>query len=969
MWASGITSFFQLRQAALLIAIVGVLTGYRLWAQAPSDEIEQHKAALHRATRTHDKTAQANELQALGESFRSIGESNKASDYLNRALKIERELHDESGEATTLTSLGGLENDTGNSKAALQVLEQALAIKQRLGDPKGEAAALTAIGEVYWSEGDPQHALEFHSQALDIEEQVSDNRGQGVTLSDLGVCYWGTGDPGKAIQYYKRAITYEREANDSSDEAVTLHSIGVALEALDRLQEALEYFKQALPIEEQTGNRRAEAGTAQEIGTVYQSLGLPHDALRYFKQSAIKAQQVGDRATEATALNAVGSAYTDVGQSKDALKSYMKALALEQAVASLRSEAITLNNVGVTFQNAGKPDQALRNFQQSLALAKQTGNLTSEAFTTWHIASLESTGAIQGYLRAVYLARQVGDLSLQGQINKSLMLHFRKLDQPAIAIFFGKEAVNNFQAIRANLKGLDRDLQRSFISSKEQLYRDLANLLIAQGRLPEAQEVLDLLKQQEYEDFVRNRKTNSAGAIVLTPAEQLAEQQYQESTLRVVSISTQWTTLRKVEKRTAEQDAKFQQLSEALSVATQGLNDCLTRLYELLGKTNDANRQITDIKGNAAVLRQQVSQTPHTVALYTIVTPDRYTVLVIAGSAMVARARVISDNELSRKIALFRQLLRDPHQDPKPLAHELYDILIGPVKADLDQANAEHLIWSLDGVLRYIPMAALYDGQQYLVEHYSVTTFTPASISHFADSPTAKHVNALGMGISRKYEQDLDALPAVPTELNEIVRDNQREGANGVLPGAILLDGQFTERAMEEALNGEHSVVHIASHFVFKPGDDSESYLLLAGKENDDAGYHLTLAEFRNDQKLNLDDTDLLTLSACETGLAGTTSNGREVDGLATTAQLKGARAVLSSLWSVNDASTGKLMADLYRRWVQGGGQVSKGEALRQAQLDLLKGSIRPSPDYSNQNMSFAHPYYWASFVLTGNWR
>jgi CHAT domain-containing protein len=104
----------------------------------------------------------------------------------------------------------------------------------------------------------------------------------------------------------------------------------------------------------------------------------------------------------------------------------------------------------------------------------------------------------------------------------------------------------------------------------------------------------------------------------------------------------------------------------------------------------------------------------------------------------------------------------------------------------------------------------------------------------------------------------------------------------------ILLNEQFTERAMEDALNGGRSIVHIASHFVFRPGDDSASYM--AGKENEAGGYHLTLADFRNDQKINLDDTNLLTLSACETGVSSTASNGREVDGLATTAQLKGAR-------------------------------------------------------------------------------
>jgi CHAT domain-containing protein len=175
-------------------------------------------------------------------------------------------------------------------------------------------------------------------------------------------------------------------------------------------------------------------------------------------------------------------------------------------------------------------------------------------------------------------------------------------------------------------------------------------------------------------------------------------------------------------------------------------------------------------------------------------------------------------------------------------------------------------------------------------------------------------------------------------------------------------------------------VVHIASHFVFRPGDDSGSYLLLAGKDVGGAGFHLTVADFRDNQNLALDGTDLLTLSACETGMSGSAGNGREVDGLGTTAQLKGAKAIISSLWEVDDRSTGELMGDFYKRWVEGGGKLTKVEALRDAQLDLLRGKITPQSGGSDRGFSmpaddrgaalnYAHPYYWAPFVLMGNWR
>ena len=328
-------------------------------------------------------------------------------------------------------------------------------------------------------------------------------------------------------------------------------------------------------------------------------------------------------------------------------------------------------------------------------------------------------------------------------------------------------------------------------------------------------------------------------------------------------------------------------------------------------------------------------------------------------------------------------VLRDPARDPRPLAAELYKILVGPAAADLDQARTETLVWSLDGALRYIPMTALFDGSKYLVEQYSIATITPASIASLDTPPRMANLSVAAMGISRQYENDLPALPAVAVELNDVVKDPQAKDAHGPLPGTILLNGDFTQHAMDRLLERDFSVVHIASHFVYRPGDDSQSYLLLAGKDTDSTGYHLTVADFRDDQRLSLENTDLLTLSACETGMSGAASNGREVDGLGTTAQLRGAKAVISSLLEVNDVSTGSLMADFYKRWAEGEGKVTKVEALREAQLDLLLGKtnvqaaasgrgvsvVENQPVGQSGGASYTHPYYWAPFVVMGNWR
>lgn len=871
---------------------------------------------------------------------------------------------------------GQLSVNLGQFPQALEYLTQALALLRSANDRYGEAATLSDIGMVYERLSDYQKSIDFYNQAIALERET-DDPALAVSLSNLGNVYQDMGEMQKALDYQQGALVLIRQTGDRDDEAITLGNIGLAYQYLGELQKALDYDNQALPIYREVGDHYREATELNNMGYLYDSAGDTQKAVELYNQALSIERSLGDRDNESSTLNNLGNTYEHLHDYQKALDLLNQALVVVRETGNRNAEASTLGNIGMVYKDQGQLQKALDYFNQALAAHRAVGDRPDEAVALRNIGNVydrmgEQQKALDLYRQALPIATEVRDPQTEARICWSLMRN-RQKEQPVLAIYFGKQAINFLQQMRSNMQGLDQGLQKSFLALNEQLYHDLANLLIDQGRLPEAEQVLELLKQQEYTDYVRGSPSTMLGQLSLTPAERQAEEDYQKSTAQLVTEEQQWTQLKKTTARTPEQEKQYQQLSDELAQANQGMNDYYTRLYKLFGKNGGANKQVADVQGDVAVLRQQIAKMPHTVALYTVVAEDRYSVVVIAGNApMAGRKYDITEHDLNQKIAAFQQVLRDPLKDPKPLGQELYKILIGPVKSDLDQARAETLVFSLDGALRYIPMAALYDGQHYLVENYNLVAFTPASISHLSDKPQLNDVSAVAMGISRKYEDGLNPLPTVVTELDDIIHDPQVKNANGVLPGTILLNGQFTEKAMEGQLDGQHAIVHIASHFVLKPGDDNASYLLLAGKDTDSAGYHLTVADFRNDPNLRLDNTDLLTLSACDTGVGGAASNGREVDGLATTAQLNGASSVIASLWEVNDESTGELMADFYKRWADGGGKEMKVEALRQAQLDLLSGRIKPSADSGADEsapVSFAHPYYWAPFILMGNWR
>ena len=363
-------------------------------------------------------------------------------------------------------------------------------------------------------------------------------------------------------------------------------------------------------------------------------------------------------------------------------------------------------------------------------------------------------------------------------------------------------------------------------------------------------------------------------------------------------------------------------------------------------------------------------------ALTTLVLEDKYRVVLTTPDIQKAVSYPITAADLNRKILRFRDVLQDPRKDPRPLAKELYDILIAPIAADLDIVKARILMWSLDSILRYVPMGALYDGKQYLAERYCSSVFTLASNARLKDSvsPTWR---VLGLGVSKQHG-DFAALPGVTQELAGIIRtDVGATRGTGVLSGTVALDEAFTEAAFKTALRDRYPLVHIASHFAFKPGNESDSFLLLGD------GSHLTLATVRSLPQV-FRGVELLTLSACDT--ASESGDGREVEGLGMLAQNQGAKAVLATLWPVSDASTPLLMQQFYRiREAQPG--TLKIEALRRAQVSLLTGSVtaagnvgeraRPvktgtvdAPPFTpDPKAPYAHPYYWAPFILIGNWK
>jgi CHAT domain-containing protein/Flp pilus assembly protein TadD len=883
---------------------------------------------------------EANQLvKQAGETSQQIIEK------LEQALHLWQELGEPSWAAVTLHKIGNVHFDLRQNQKAIGYFDQALPLYREVKNRNGEGATLYNLGVSYGRLGQYEKTLELQEQAVAIYREMKNRAQEGRALGGVGVAYVFLGRYEKAIEYLEQALPIYREANDRGGEGLLLNNLAGSLYYLGRHEKAIEYTEQALAISREVNNKPRQSMALQGLGANYVALGQYEKAIDYYEQALPIIRQVNDRRIESSVVSGLAEAYFSLGQTEKAIEYYKLGLAAAREVSARGMEIEPLLGLGDVYHKLGKHEEAARAYEQSFRLARELKTRDHEA-------------SALGRLMSVWRARNLTDL----------------------AIYFGKQSVNVYQEIRSNLRSLDAESQRSFLKSKEQTYRQLADLLIAQSRLPEAEQVIRMLKEEEYFDYIRRDEANSpkAGKAALTPEEAALDKRYREVADKLTEIGTERGTLIDKKARTPEDEQRLAKLEADLVVAGNAFQKFLDGLAAEMGNNADTNARAFQLRESQGLMEDLRELGKGVVALYTLVGEDKYRVILTTADFQKGYEYPIKAEELNRKVLAFRDVLQNPKLDPLPLAQELYKILVGPVAKDLQSAKAQMVMWSLDGVLRYLPVAALHDGRQYLVERYRTAVFTPASQSRLRVEPSRKWT-ALGLGVTKAHGPTIPALPGVLEEIHGIIQEAGTK--TGVLPGSIKLDEAFTQEAMLNELRKRNPVVHIASHFRFEPGNETNSALLLGD------GTFLSLAQIKSLPNV-FAGVDLLTLSACNTATGGSGATGKEVEGFGVLAQRQGAKAVIASLWPVADRSTKNLMQELYKLR-EAKADVTKVEALRQAQIHLLRGELQVTgemlaarsivqeedktanlPKFKvDPKAPYAHPYYWAPFILIGNWK
>jgi pentatricopeptide repeat protein len=543
-------------------------------------------------------------------------------------------------------------------------------------------------------------------------------------------------------------------------------------------------------------------------------------------------------------------------------------------------------------------------------------------------------------------------------------------DQPALAIFFAKQAVDELQVLRRSLRSEDARLESVFLRDKVSVYRTLANWLMDQGRLDEALEVLDLMKSEELAEFLRGSdRTTTAGTGLGRSAEEQALVLRYQSLLTgddaLGSEMAELTRLRRLDRISAVERVRLETfLTQQRNVEAQRAE----RLDAFLrGDTSAAVlRASSERTVRAARLDRDLRQFGRGTALAIyVLTDDQLRILIATPERQIEHRRAINSSDLRRDIG---QLLDDvaAKRDVLTRSQHLYDLLLRPVAQAARAAGARRIVLWPDGPLRYVPFALLHDGAAYVADNFELQLYSDVAAADRQASRRNRQLLVRGLGVTQAVA-GFAALPAVAEELCGIVRgpiaglsgehaDCVSSGAavgamtgQGAIQGAGFADASFTQQQFDTLLAGprDFSVLHISTHFLLRPGNALRSYLLTG------SGERMTLDRLA---AIDFSGVQLITLSACQTALGGAvTGDGREVEGLSTLVQKRGVERVVASLWRVEDRSTAVLMKNFYRRLAESPGNDAR--ALRLAQLDLRRLAVDGRRPYE-------HPFYWAGFTL-----
>ncbi|MBF2064094.1 MAG: CHAT domain-containing protein [Calothrix sp. C42_A2020_038] len=827
-----------------------------------------------------------------------------ASGYPSHLLVqiVERDSNLNAQNAKSFLHEGRIRFDAGQFSEAIHIWQQAVANFERQGDTVNQAWSLSYLSLAYQNLGEWQKAQAAINASLKVlhypnTKQTINYLILAVVLNTQGSLNISTGQPEAALKSWQEAERAYVAANDKEGQIGSKINQAQALQALGLYRRAKELLTEVNNQLVKQQNLPLKLKALRSLGVALQVVGDLQKAQEVLEQSLNISYKLGLVADTSEILFSLGNTKRSLQDTQAALEYYQKAV-VTAINPRVKVEAL-LNQLSI-YVDVSETEKALLLVPQIKSLLSNLPISRMSVYAKVNFATSlkqlpqkqkRESGEILA--RAIYEAESLGDLRAKSYALNELGKLYESSGQLEAALKLSTDALRISQAIHAP------DITYQATWQVGRLNKIQGNIEGAYSAYNTSLEILKSLRS----DLV------AINSDIQFSFQESVEPVYREFVALLLQSNPSQANLKK-----AREVIEALQLAELDNFFREACIDAKPQ-------------QIDKIDQQAAII-------------YPIILPDRLEVILSmpGGEELSSYRTIIGQTEIEDTIKLMRQSLNPAFSKALRLqvAQQIYNWLIQPGESQWEHRGIKTLVFVLDGSLRNIPMAALHDGKQYLLEKYNIA-LSPGLQIIPSQSVKNRRLKVIAAGLS-EANQGFKALPGVKLEVTKI---------SSQLSTKLLLNEKFTDSNLKNIIKSTpFSILHFATHAQFSSKSDDTYIITWNGKIN--VKQLDELLEVRSEPEST--PVDLIVLSACQTAKG----DNRAILGLAGVAVRSGARSTVATLWAVQDESTAKFMVEFYKQL--GTPVTTKAQALRNTQLMFLK------------DKDFSHPFYWAPFVLIGNW-
>jgi CHAT domain-containing protein/tetratricopeptide (TPR) repeat protein len=912
----------------------------------------------------------------MGEAYRRLSKYHEAVEAYRKSLKLAHQLDNQRAEAYAWMRLGHVylyfdQYEARNSS------QKAYDLWEIQGDKINEATTLHNLSGAYDNLGEWQQAATYCERVISLRKELRDWGGVASTLNILGMTCDKLGRPQDALKHYEEALAILRQEsnltlNDQRMIAAILNNIGYVYATLGDASLALDYYWKSLPRRKETRDISGEGATLLNIGQAYTMLGDPEKALGYYGEAQKTSKLLHSEWGEANCLLYSGQALTLIGKTQEALNQYLVALDVFRKLNDRQAEATVLDEIAAIFATQGNIQAALEKYNSALVLWRNMHDPYGEAAALYGVAQLERSRsniatahdrATQAIKIVENLRTKVGSQTLRASYLSSIRNYY-DLDIDLLMQLHRSQPTKGFdqQAIQISEQGRARSLLESFAEIGKEISKGVAPNLLEKSRSlsvqieAKSQQIIELNRRQQPEKEIQTAEEALQGLV--SQYKNMQEEIRIQSPAYAALTQPQPLNLKEIQEQVLDADtllleyALGKERSYLWLVSQTGIQsfelpkqavieDAANRFYRLVSKRGDDSPESTAQFWQQAATLSRMILAPVEAKL-----ADKRLLVVAEGALQYVpfSALPLQSNKQITALALPKDKKSETTRTvlPRPtLVLEKHEVIPLPSASVLAVLRKELKQRKQAGKL-----IAVFADPVYKLQDERLTNYNARVREKVSEAQNRSLERTLRDFLDADGRWNLDRLDNSLAEARAIQNLTTNNDA------MIALDFKASRANVMESDLSDFRIVHFATHGLLnsRHPDLSGLVLSLVNEKGETQDGFLRLNDVYN-LKLS---ADLVVLSACETAL-GNNIRGEGLVGLTRGFMYAGTARGLASLWKVNDQKTAELMGRFYEKLLKE--KLPASKALRLAQLEMWQ-----------QNRKNA-PFYWAAFILQGEWQ